>query len=63
MVSEPVRSDDEYRRLFWVSAGALAFVAVCAAAGLLPVTSFVIAIAICIAVCSGRAQAVRRRAR
>jgi hypothetical protein len=35
MVAEPVRSDDEYRRLFWVSVAALTFVAACAVAGLL----------------------------
>ena len=62
MVSDPVRSDDEYRRLFWVSAAALTFVAVCAIAGLLPVTSVGIAVAICVALCAGRAQTVRRQA-
>jgi Flp pilus assembly protein TadB len=63
LVSEPVRSDDDYRRLFWVSVGALAFVTVCTVAGLLPVTSLAVAVAICAALCSGRAQAVRRAER
>jgi len=61
LVSEPVRSDDEYRRLFWVSVAALAFVAACTAAGLLPVTSLALAVAICAALCGGRAQTVRRQ--
>jgi hypothetical protein len=60
LVSEPVRSDDEYRRLFWVSLAALTFVAACAIAGLLPITSFALAVAICVALCAGRAQTVRR---
>jgi hypothetical protein len=60
LVSDPVRSDDEYRRLFWVSVAALAFITVCTFADLLPVTSLAIAVAICVALCSGRAQKVRR---
>jgi hypothetical protein len=55
-----VRSDDDYRRLFWVSVAALAFVTACTIAGLLPVTSLALAVAICVALCSGRAQTVRR---
>jgi hypothetical protein len=60
LVSAPVRSDTEYRRLFWVSVAALAFVTACTIAGLLPATSLAIAVAICLAICSGRARAVRR---
>jgi len=41
LVSEPVRSDDEYRRLFWVSAATLVFITVCAASDLLPITSLI----------------------
>ncbi len=60
LVSEPVRSDEEYRRLFWVSAAALVFITVCAATELLPITSLAVAVAICAALCGGRAQKVRR---
>ena len=61
-VSEPVRSDDEYRRLFWVSVAALVFITACMLAGLLPATSLAIAVAISAGICGGRAQTVRRQA-
>jgi len=62
MFGRPPRSyGHPHRRLFWVAAVALTFVAACAAAGLLPITSFVLAVAISVALCAGRAQTVRRR--
>jgi 2-methylcitrate dehydratase PrpD len=63
LVSDPVRSDDEYRRLFWVSVAVLAFATACTIAGLLPVTTLAIAVAISVALCSGRAQTVRKQSR
>ena len=62
LVSDPVRSDTEYRRLFWVSAAALVFITACTFADLLPATSLALGVAICVALCAGRAQTVRRDA-
>ena len=45
-----------------MTAAALLFITVCTATELLPITSLVIAVAICAALCGGRAQKVRREA-